>query len=94
MKNLRIGILSFLFVAISLALFAQDSTEVFKWNVSSKKMADNTYELIFSTTGNPQWNLYAPDQDLSGVTSASLTLNDSAFHLVDGFKAKIGRAHV
>jgi len=86
MKNLRFGIFSFLFVIISLASFAQDSAQVFKWNVSSKKVSDHTYEIIFSTLGNVQWNLYAPNQDLSGVASASLTLNDSAFHLVDGFK--------
>jgi cytochrome c biogenesis protein CcdA len=82
MKNFRIGILSFLFVAISLFSFAQD----FKWNVSSKKISANTYELVFSTNGNPEWNLYAPNQDLSGVSSASLTLNDSSFHLADQFK--------
>jgi thiol:disulfide interchange protein len=86
MKNFRIGILHFFFLVTSLFSFAQDSTQAFKWNVSSKKISDHTYELIFSTQGNPQWNLYAPDQDLSGVASASLTLNDSAFHLIDQFK--------
>jgi cytochrome c biogenesis protein CcdA/thioredoxin-related protein len=86
MKNSRIGILSFVFVAISLVSFAQDSAHAFKWNVSSKKTAGHTYELIFSTQGNPGWNLYAPNQDLSGVSSASLTLNDSSFHLADQFK--------
>jgi thiol:disulfide interchange protein DsbD len=86
MKNLRIGFLSFFFLIASLFLFAQDSVQTFKWNVSSKKISDHTYELIFSTPGNPEWNLYAPDQDLSGVASAALTLNDSAFHLAGQFK--------
>jgi cytochrome c biogenesis protein CcdA/thioredoxin-related protein len=85
MKSIR----RILFVALLFAAhfsFAQDSTQVYKWNVTSKKIADHTYELIFATQGNAGWNLYAPDQDLSGVVSASLTLNDSAFNLVDKFK--------
>jgi cytochrome c biogenesis protein CcdA/thioredoxin-related protein len=85
MKTIRLILLSALFFASNF-VFAQDSAQVFKWNVTSKKISDHTYELIFSTKGNPSWNLYAPNQDLSGVQSASLTLNDSAFHLVDKFK--------
>lgn len=60
--------------------FSQDSAQVFKWNVSSKKIADKTYELVFSTQGNAGWNLYAPNQDLSGVAAASITFPDSSFH--------------
>src|SRR5690349_15145545 len=86
MKNFRlISFTVFLFFT-SICSFAQDTAQVFRWNVSSKKIADHTYQLMFSTQGNASWNLYAPDQDLSGVQSASLTLNDSAFHLVDKFK--------
>lgn len=85
MKSIRLIFFTALLFAVQLS-FAQDSAQVFKWSVSSKKIADHTYELNFSTAGNPSWNLYAPNQDLSGVQSASLTLNDSAFHLVEGFK--------
>jgi thiol:disulfide interchange protein DsbD len=85
MKIIRLVLLSALFFAAQFS-FAQDSVQVYKWNVTSKKISDHTYELIFSTQGNASWNLYAPNQDLSGVPSASLTLNDSAFHLVDQFK--------
>jgi thiol:disulfide interchange protein DsbD len=86
MKNLRFSFFSVLFLLLGLFSFAQDSAQIFKWNVSSKKIAEHIYELIFSTQGNAEWSLYAPNQDLSGVTSVSLTLNDSAFHLVDQFK--------
>jgi len=85
MKSSRLIFFIVLFFAAHFS-FAQDSIQVFKWNVTSKKLSDHAYELVFSTQGNPNWNLYAPDQDLSGVPSASLTLNDSAFHLVDKFK--------
>lgn len=88
MKNFRVFFLSIYFLLLNLFSYAQDSAQVFKWNVSSKKISDHTYELIFSTPGNAVWNLYAPNQDLSGAPSASLTLNDSAFHLIDQFKNK------
>lgn len=86
MKNLRLCFPGIFFLLMNLFASAQDSAQVFKWNISSKKIADHTYELIFSTKGNAGWNLYAPGQDLSGVQSASLTLNDSAFHPIDKFK--------
>ena len=79
----------FLFVLIFLVRligYGQDSAQVFKWTVSSKKLANNTYDLIFSTQGNSQWNLYSPNQDLGGVASVTLALNDSAFHLVNEFR--------
>lgn len=85
MKSIRIVFLSALFFAAQFS-FAQDSAQAYKWNVTSKKIADHTYQLIFSTQGNPNWNLYAPGQDLGGVPSAALTLNDSAFQTVDQFK--------
>ena len=86
MKKLQLVFLSISLLLLNLFSFAQDSAQVFKWNATSKKISDHTYQLIFSTEGNPNWSLYAPDQDLSGVQSASLTLNDSAFHLIDKFK--------
>jgi len=85
MKRIRPGIITILILATQVG-FGQDSSQLFKWSVSSKKLTNNTYELIFSTKGNAQWNLYAPGQDLNGVASASLALNDSAFHLVDQFR--------
>jgi cytochrome c biogenesis protein CcdA/thioredoxin-related protein len=86
MKKIRFCLIGFLVFAVQLAVQGQDSTQVFRWSVSSKKVSDKVYELVFSTQGNSQWNLYAPNQDLSGVASASLTLNDSAFHVLDEMK--------
>jgi cytochrome c biogenesis protein CcdA/thioredoxin-related protein len=86
MKKIRFCLIGFLVFAVQLAVQAQDSTQVIRWSVSSKKVSDKVYELVFSTQGNSQWNLYAPNQDLSGVASASLTLNDSAFHVLDEMK--------
>jgi len=83
---LRPIFVSLVFLFLNLFSFGQDSSQFFSWNVISKKIADHTYELIFSTKGNSNWNLYAPNQDLGGVVSASVTLNDSAYHLLDQFR--------
>jgi cytochrome c biogenesis protein CcdA/thioredoxin-related protein len=86
MKKIRLWFIGLLVFTLQFAAQAQDSVQVFKWTVSSKKLAGNSYQLIFSTRGNGEWNLYAPNQDLSGVPSAAITLNDSAFHLVGKMK--------
>ena len=85
MKNFRVAFLGISFLLLNLISFAQDSIQVFNWNVTSKKIADHTYELVFSTNGNAGWNLYAPNQDFGGTPSASLALSDSAYHLVRPF---------
>lgn len=86
MKNFGRSFFSFLCLLISFISFSQDSAQVFKWDVSSKKIADKTYELVFSTQGNNAWNLYAPNQDLSGVAAASISFSDSSFHPFGDFK--------
>jgi cytochrome c biogenesis protein CcdA/thioredoxin-related protein len=86
MKKIRLWFIGLLVFTLQFAAQAQNSVQVFKWTVSSKKLAGNSYQLIFSTQGNGEWNLYAPNQDLSGVPSAAITLNDSAFHLVGEMK--------
>ena len=86
MKKVRLTFTLVLVFAVWSDGYTQDSSQLFKWEVSSKRVSGNTYQLIFSTQGNAQWNLYAPNQDLSGVASASMALNDSAFHLTGQFQ--------
>ncbi|HEY6955547.1 MAG TPA: cytochrome C biogenesis protein, partial [Flavisolibacter sp.] len=98
MKKIALCFVTVLLLATSFTAGAQDSLKVFKWNITSKRISPNIYQLVFSTPGNSEWNLYAPNQDLSGVSSASLTLNDSAFHTVGEFKqsgiAKTGESKI
>jgi cytochrome c biogenesis protein CcdA/thioredoxin-related protein len=69
-----------LFVLASFAATAQDSSAkpAFIWQVTSKKIADKKYELIFTTAGVAGTQLYAPSQDFGGLPSAELTFNDSS----------------
>lgn len=63
---------------------AQDS--IYRWSVTSKKIADNQYELSFSTQGNSQWQLYAPNQVLFDVPTTELQFADSSIQLNANFK--------
>ncbi|HET6994678.1 MAG TPA: thioredoxin family protein [Chitinophagaceae bacterium] len=66
-------------VVFHLHLFANDSTAVFPWKVTSKKTGDASYELIFSTQPVPGWLLYAPSQLSADIeVTTELRLNDSS----------------
>src|SRR5687767_1099095 len=56
--------------------FCQDS--VYAWSVSSKKISEGKYELVFATSGAKDWQLYAPDQSINEVKMAELRFNDSS----------------
>jgi cytochrome c biogenesis protein CcdA/thioredoxin-related protein len=77
MKNLPklIFFISWLFL-FPIHLFSQDSLSVFPWKVSSKKINDGTYELVFSTQHAGDWLLYAPNQ-LAGLETTELKFLDS-----------------
>lgn len=76
---MRSSFLLFLLFA-SVAAFGQDSSAApaFTWQVTSKKLADKKYELIFTTPGVSGTQLYAPSQDFGGSPSAELTFSDSS----------------
>ncbi len=78
MKAVR-GILLLLMAICSTAGFSQDSA--YQWRVTSNQIAPGRYEIIFTTTGNPSWELYAPNQVLGEVATTEVVLNDSAFKL-------------
>lgn len=63
--------------------FAQDT--VFHWNVSSRKISANQYEIIFSTPGNNKWQLYAPNQNISDVATTEIQF-DTAIQFNNSFK--------
>ena len=64
--------------------YSQDSAAL-NWNVTSTKLSNNEYELIFSTNGNSGWQLYAPNQVLSEVATSEIKFSDSAIKIINGF---------
>ncbi|HEY0067066.1 MAG TPA: cytochrome c biogenesis protein CcdA, partial [Flavisolibacter sp.] len=82
-KIVRFFLLAVLSFTMASAV-AQDASP-FAWKVTSKKLSDGQYELIFSTQGNPAWELYAPSQVLSEVSTTELRFADSAVQAVGNF---------
>ena len=81
MKKIALVICLLFFFLFS---FSQDS--IYQWKVSSKKIAEGQFELSFSTQGNAQWQLYAPNQNLSEVPTTELQFADSSIRLTENFK--------
>ncbi|MDQ6610261.1 MAG: thioredoxin family protein [Bacteroidota bacterium] len=73
MKNL---LLFFLLIFLPAYLFSQDTA--FRWTVTSNRIADKQYELIFSTMGNSKWQLYSPNQKLSDLATTEVQFTDSS----------------
>ena len=74
-----------IFLLVGFFAGAQDTTQPFEWKVTSKKIADGKYEIIFSTGGNKDWQLYAP-QTLSEMPTTELQFSDSSIQATKTFK--------
>ncbi len=74
---IRFAALFLLFIPF-LQLRAQDSAAV-AWQVSSAKLSSG-YQLVFKATIKPGWQLYGPDQDISGSSSMELLFADSSIN--------------
>ena len=85
-KIIRAGLCFLILFLFGVRCYSQDTTAVFKWSASSKKVSANEYELIFTTNGNTHWQLYAPNQMLGDVATTELQFNDSVFRLQPPFK--------
>jgi thiol:disulfide interchange protein DsbD len=73
--SIRFGAFFLLFLPF-LQLRAQDSTAL-SWQVSSVKQG-SSYQLVFKATVKSGWQLYGPDQDISGTPSMELSFADSS----------------
>jgi hypothetical protein len=76
-----------IFILLSFILFkgnSQDSTAV-TWEAGSSKSLNGEYQLIFKANVKPGWELYAPNQDLSGTPSVELYFVDSSFSVKSAF---------
>lgn len=65
---------------------AQDTA--YQWKASSNKIDKQTYELVFSSSGNPSWQLYAPNQNLSETPAVRLEFRDSSIKVLPPFQQK------
>lgn len=72
------SVLSFLVLIFLIvpAVHAQD-TSLYKWEVKSNKVDNNTYELQFSTSGAAGWQLYGANEVVSDVPATFLEVDSS-----------------
>ncbi len=84
MKHFVWSLIMLLFIN-STVVKGQDST-AYQWEVSGKKIQDKVYELTFSTTGSPKWQLYGPNEVISDVPAVELELADSSIKITKPFK--------
>ena len=77
MRHILTRIFGCLFLFISIASYSQEAS-VYKWSYTSKKIGEGKYEIVFLTTGVQGWQLYAPNQELSGVKTVELSFADSS----------------
>ena len=78
-------LLPLIVVFFTTGLKAQDSS-AFQWTISSKKISDKQYEIVFSTQGNSQWQLYAPNQMLADVPTTEVQFPDSSIRVEKNIK--------
>jgi thiol:disulfide interchange protein DsbD len=71
----------------SIVASSQD-TSFYSWEYKSRKLGDKKYELIFSTKGRQGWQLYAPNQIVSGVKTVELSFPDSSIVIDEGFSER------
>lgn len=84
--SLRHFVFFLIFFLFRQPLFAQD-TAAFQWKVKSERKGQGVYQLSFSTAIQHNWQLYAPGQDLAGVSSSALILQDSSIQVTEALRA-------
>lgn len=87
MKKLALFLVAALVTTLSIN--AQSTTQV-KWNFSSKKIADNTYEIHMTATINGNWHMYAQDGG-DGPVSTSFTFTKNPLLTMDGKVKEVGK---
>src|ERR1700688_2702019 len=83
----RSGLLFILFSFLFFKGSSQNSTAI-SWEAGSSKSPSGEYQLIFKANVKPGWELYAPNQDLSGTPSMELYFADSSFSIKSAFVAE------
>jgi cytochrome c biogenesis protein CcdA/thioredoxin-related protein len=73
----RSGLLFLLIILFFFKGNSQDSNAV-NWQAHTEKSGIGEFQIIFNAQVKPGWQLYAPNQDLSGATSMELSFADSS----------------
>jgi thiol:disulfide interchange protein DsbD len=84
--------LSAVFLFGTLAVFAQSgSAQKVKWNFSSKKINDKTYEVKLSAEVDGDYHIYAQNVGVDGPIATSLTFNKNPLIILSGKSKEEGK---
>jgi cytochrome c biogenesis protein CcdA/thioredoxin-related protein len=89
--RIRSAFFLFLFSFIFLQGYSQDSTAI-TWQVQTSNTDSGNYLLIFNVHIKPGWQLYSPNQDLSGTPSMEVSFADSTFSVTPPFMFAEGKS--
>jgi thiol:disulfide interchange protein DsbD len=78
MKHL-IPVLALLFAT---SVFGQSNKQV-QWNFTSKKIAENTYEIHMTATVNGSWHLYAQEVGVDGPVPTTFSFTKNPLLVID-----------
>jgi DsbC/DsbD-like thiol-disulfide interchange protein len=84
-------LLSFFLISFAFCAWAQSSKQV-NWTFSSKKVADNTYELVIKADIKGNWHMYAQEGG-DGPISTTFTFKKNPLLAVDGKLKENGKMH-
>jgi cytochrome c biogenesis protein CcdA len=84
--QIRSGLLIFLSILLFNQGWSQDSSAI-AWKTHTEKLYSGEYRIVFQAEIKPGWQLYGPNQDLSGTPSMELQFADSSFSFKAPFKA-------
>ncbi len=59
----------------------------YQWNVTSKKIDDHTFDIIFSSNGNLNWQLYSPNQKIIEDEAVRVEFPDSSIKILYPFSS-------
>lgn len=65
-----------------LGFFTFAQGDPYQWRLDVKKLNEKQYELQFTSAGDGNWQLYAPNQDFGGVPTVDVIFPDSSVRLV------------
>lgn len=86
MKKIALSVIASLIIGVG---FAQINNPV-KWNFSSKKIDDKTYELHFTANIQPTWNIYSQSTPEGGPLPTAITITKNPLVTVTGKAKEVG----
>lgn len=75
---------------VTMVASAQSSKQV-KWSVTTKKIADNTYEVHMTATINNGWHLYAQEVGVEGPLPTVFSFTKNPLVVIDSKTKEVGK---